>query len=331
MNCSQLQSPTTSLLPSSRARRCYSHVPGVCSQGASDCRAAGGWFVLVEAHRSFVCTAVLSNIHTSQVYITLRDTLHYHQRTDLIMNADMVVDDQGQAPDSFNPPETPRFSRFLNTVLGSPFLTVSDLPLDGTWREGFAVQDDLEAVDGTLSSVPRAHTITRPTSPTPSFSTDTYSFLNWTEGMEIYSPQPRPSLSDAAPHCSFLPAPTRRSAVGYHPYPYPTPTSYNTLRSPNIHALKPSRSFGLLPRLWDVLRESSPGKRGRRRTEVVATSIWNDGDSYIDYANLPPLDGEEGELIDDEACFINVRAVTGIGKSRCLISNFLLVHGLWMV
>jgi F-box and WD-40 domain protein 1/11 len=27
---------------------------------------------------------------------------------------------------------------------------------------------------------------------------------------------------------------------------------------------------------------------------------------------LQPLDGEEGELIDDEACFIDVRAVTGV-------------------
>ena len=35
------------------------------------------------------------------------------------------------------------------------------------------------------------------------------------------------------------------------------------------------------------------------------------------YGDLPPLDGEEGELIDDEACLIDVldvRAVTGIGE-----------------
>jgi F-box and WD-40 domain protein 1/11 len=29
---------------------------------------------------------------------------------------------------------------------------------------------------------------------------------------------------------------------------------------------------------------------------------------------LDPLDDEEGELIDDEACFVDVRAVHGIGK-----------------
>ncbi|KAJ2914950.1 hypothetical protein MD484_g5453, partial [Candolleomyces efflorescens] len=32
----------------------------------------------------------------------------------------------------------------------------------------------------------------------------------------------------------------------------------------------------------------------------------------INYSDLAPLDGEEGELIDDEACFIDVRAITGI-------------------
>lgn len=37
---------------------------------------------------------------------------------------------------------------------------------------------------------------------------------------------------------------------------------------------------------------------------------WNES---INYSELPPLDGEEGELIDDEACFIDVRAITGIG------------------
>jgi F-box and WD-40 domain protein 1/11 len=31
------------------------------------------------------------------------------------------------------------------------------------------------------------------------------------------------------------------------------------------------------------------------------------------YDDLLPLDGEEGELIDDEACFIDVHVVTGIG------------------
>ena len=35
-------------------------------------------------------------------------------------------------------------------------------------------------------------------------------------------------------------------------------------------------------------------------------------DGSVDYTNMTPLDGEEGELIDDEACFIDVRAITGM-------------------
>lgn len=226
----------------------------------------------------------------------------------------MAVDENSRTP------ETPRFSRLLNTVLGSPFLTIADLPRGkGAWREGESEpsQNDLETVDGSFSAVPRTHTITRPTSPTPSFSTDTYSFLNWPEGAEIFNTQFRPSLSDAAPACSFLPASGRRSAMHYHPYPTPGPTPYNTMRYPNMNAMKHSRSFGLLPRLWDAFRESSPGKKGKRRMEEATSSVWNDQDgACVDYANLPPLDGEEGELIDDEACFIDVRVVTGIGESH---------------
>lgn len=81
--------------------------------------------------------------------------------------------------------------------------------------------------------------------------------------------------------------------------------------------MKSSRSPGLLPKIWDALRESSPAKRGRRRFGDISSSLWNEFeiDGIIDYANLPPLDGEEGELIDDEACFIDVRAVTGVGGS----------------
>lgn len=40
-------------------------------------------------------------------------------------------------------------------------------------------------------------------------------------------------------------------------------------------------------------------------------------DPYGELSDLEPLDGEEGELIDDEGCFFGhweVRAVTGMGK-----------------
>ena len=73
----------------------------------------------------------------------------------------------------------------------------------------------------------------------------------------------------------------------------------NTPRRVDLYK-SPRPGKGLLPRLWDVL--SSPSKRHRHR--------------YTDYDDLP-LDGEEGELIDDEACFINATEPTRIGI--CLV------------
>ncbi|KAI8989127.1 WD40 repeat-like protein [Trametes punicea] len=171
----------------------------------------------------------------------------------------------------------------------------------------------MEAIDGAFASVPRSFTVTRPPSPTPSFRTDTFSIVNWNP--DLYN-LVLPHATDATPRCSmgFLP-PGRRTVSGYpsaHWGRYDTP-----LASP----LKASRSFtigmGILPRLWDALREGTPSKKGRRRPRLPS---WRDAgmdieyhsDGSIDYANMLPLDGEEGELIDDEACFIDVRAITGM-------------------
>ncbi|THH30480.1 hypothetical protein EUX98_g3691 [Antrodiella citrinella] len=151
---------------------------------------------------------------------------------------------------------------------------------------------DMETVDGAFGFVPRALTVTRPASPSPSFRTDSYSIVNWTDNNDIFG-DPRPSLSDAAPSSS---------------------TPYNTIRFASPSPVKASKSLGLLPKIWDALRDSSPTKRGKRRFENISSSFWSelDIDGIVDYASLPPLDGEEGELIDDEACFIDVRAVTGL-------------------
>ncbi|KAJ7704307.1 WD40-repeat-containing domain protein [Mycena rosella] len=68
----------------------------------------------------------------------------------------------------------------------------------------------------------------------------------------------------------------------------------------------------LLPRLWDVLSASPPRRQSPFSYNYSTSSIW--ALKPIDYTQLPPLDGEEGELVDDEACFFcpPVRAVTGI-------------------
>ncbi|PPQ92517.1 hypothetical protein CVT25_010350 [Psilocybe cyanescens] len=63
----------------------------------------------------------------------------------------------------------------------------------------------------------------------------------------------------------------------------------------------------------------TPGSANKGKGKSRATSFFlgrngsrNDLSEYINYSELPPLDGEEGELIDDEACFIDARAIHGI-------------------
>lgn len=227
--------------------------------------------------------------------------------------------DERPQPEHYTRSSPRRFNRLLNSVLGSPFVTTSDLPPDTLIVGRLAADEELEAIDGAFSAVLRTETVTRPPSPTPSFSTDTYSFVNWTENAKAAKLQPRPSLSDATPACAFLAGPSRRAASQAYPTGF-TYTPYNTVRASTPSSMKVSRSVGILPRIWEVLRESSPAKKGRRRVDS-ASDFWAEfsGEGYIDYASLPPLDGEEGELIDDEACFIDVRSVTGVG-------TFLTVH-----
>ena len=60
---------------------------------------------------------------------------------------------------------------------------------------------------------------------------------------------------------------------------------------------------------------TSPRRKGKGKAKLLGPDWDSDVESpFIDYSELAPLDGEEGELIDDEACFIDVRAVTGIGE-----------------
>ena len=55
----------------------------------------------------------------------------------------------------------------------------------------------------------------------------------------------------------------------------------------------------LIPRLWGAL--SSHTRKRRKTTRLKA---YNAMPSNISYADLQPLDGEEGELVD-EACYVD--------------------------
>ena len=68
------------------------------------------------------------------------------------------------------------------------------------------------------------------------------------------------------------------------------------------------------PVYWNV----NKGKGKSKAWEFFGLRSGNNSrhnlDKSINYSELPPLDGEEGELIDDEACFIDIRTVTRIGS-----------------
>jgi F-box and WD-40 domain protein 1/11 len=174
---------------------------------------------------------------------------------------------------------SPQFSKLLGTVLGSPFLTTSELPN--------------ELVDGALSAVPCAFTVTRPTSPIPTIDYDAFSIIN--------PPSPTQSnlemtdiFGSTTPNCTFFSSPTR---------PMSNSPSYPTNNGSPYHTPPRVPLKSILPRLWDAL--SSPARKGKSKCR-------NPGYEYNALGELQPLDGEEGELIDDEACFIDVRAVTGM-------------------
>lgn len=180
------------------------------------------------------------------------------------------------------------FGHLLGSSLGSPFLTTTELELPAAHDHVI----DLDHIDGALQSVPRSFTVTRPPSPV---STMNFSMVSH-PGQDDY-------------YYSSLSTPRKGLYVVHG---QGSGSGYSSGSSPN-NGLKT-----ILPRLWDVL--SSPGRKGKGKLKGGVTSFDFNGFSYED---LPPLDGEEGELIDDEACLIDVldvRAVTGIGESSFKLS-----------
>lgn len=215
-----------------------------------------------------------------------------------------------------------RFSHLFNTVLGSPFLTTTDLDL------GLGTDQDLDLVDGTSHAVPHNHTITRPSSPAP---TADFSIIDidpddedarypYRYAYQAYNGR-RQGIHGRS--VSSLSAFGKRGA-------YPLPNPILGLGGSN-NGSTPLKS--IFPRLWDALSSParsfapSPSPPSTPTPSATRYNTYSKGKTlsfdyqrpyssagYIDYSDLPPLDGEEGELIaiDDEACFIDVTAVTGI-------------------
>ncbi|KAI0058349.1 WD40 repeat-like protein [Artomyces pyxidatus] len=150
---------------------------------------------------------------------------------------------------------------------------------------------DLDIVDGALSAVPHSFTITRPSSPSPSMD---FSIIS--------PPSPGPDHNNFSDIFAFSSRGPSSSSASF----FPSATRhrrFHTVHSssyalPQISSSKSMRA--LFPRIWDAL--SSPARKGKGKGFY--------GEPYTlgadcSYADLQPLDGEEGELIDDEACFMD--------------------------
>ena len=139
-------------------------------------------------------------------------------------------------------------------------------------------------IDGTFMSAAGAQTVTRPSSPNPSVD---YSFVS--------PPSPTLATISITPKAVSDVFSSTRSHNRSPSLPFLT---ISKAKGDSSQHKSPSKlAKGLFPRIWDAL--SSPVKKSKRKAQIY-------DDDY-------PLDGEEGELVDDEACFIDVSTMTGIG------------------
>ena len=109
-------------------------------------------------------------------------------------------------------------------------------------------------------------------------------------------------------------SPSIPSLVSINPSPAGSPTVFSqSISLPTQLFNSQSLSGRHSPLLWNGNRgKLNKGKNRAQSSIHISESV---GDT--DVSELAPLDGEEGELID-EACFVDVRAVTGVDILRYL-------------
>lgn len=223
----------------------------------------------------------------------------------------------------------PRFSRLFSTVLGSPFLTTS---------EPLPQQLELVNID--------SERYVRPSSPAPTadfsiiemdideaqvipgsypsrFPSTSMANLNFSRSRPIYenawpshdsTHQPSASFKSLIPRIWEAISSPSRAILGPNP-PLPSRTP-SPSASPRRHANQSwyTNNGSLSGRNSPVYWHTGKGKGKSKVGGLFSTRNGSRGElKNINYSELPPLDGEEGELIDDEACFIDSRAVRGIG------------------
>lgn len=178
-----------------------------------------------------------------------------------------------------------KFSKLLGTVLGTPF---SSPPIiSGTHMANSHPRSasPSPSTDYTLVSVPSIPS-------TPQHQSIT---LN-ADSMRTVTPE---NLTTCSSRSMFFTSPSKKGldSIQGHTTP-PSPTKSGSQR--------------ILPRLWTAF--SSPSREAGIRFKRKGKRKAVGSGSFNDY----PLDGEEGELVDDEACFVKIP--TAIGLSPFLLS-----------
>jgi len=242
----------------------------------------------------------------------------------------------------------PQFSRLFNTVLGSPFLTTSDpfhldvdsidldtrnaneRPPSPTPTADFSIID-MDPEDSEPNPMIPGGYPTKPiSSPMASIGLSRgrqAASTSWNGLSNAYQPSPPQqthSLKSLLPRLwDALSSPGRMMLNGNTISP-PSSASSSRTASPSASPRRlPGQSWyasntSMGGRQSPVYWNTSSGSKAKGKAKAGANLSSRNGNAspreHINYLELPPLDGEEGELIDDEACFIDVRAVTGIGE-----------------
>jgi F-box and WD-40 domain protein 1/11 len=195
---------------------------------------------------------------------------------------------------------TPAFDRSLASVLGSPFLTTA-VPLPSSSYTSAELL--LDIVDGASVAVPRTETVTRPPSPAPTADYSMVSIPSMPSiSATIFAARGRARDQDQHPERNRTPRPgvfSTPSRLNLAQYLASTTPSLSIPASSRkrSRAPSPAKAKGLIPRLFGSL--SAPHKKGKHK---AIPSFALDDDNGHDDPDLAPLDGEEGELVD-EACF----------------------------
>ena len=232
----------------------------------------------------------------------------------------------------------PRFSRLFSTTLGSPFLTTSDLGLelvdinDLPRPSSPAPTSDFSIIDmdpEDTAFIPGSYP-TRLPPPNLSFSRGHPLYPSnsiWTPAQDANRPTGPNSLRSLLPRIWDALSSPGRTVLNFSPAPnvnYASPSSpSSSSRTASPPAPHVSQSWYTnsaattgrnSPVYWNTPKGKGKAKAGGLFPGRVGNGSRSDLDDNINYLELPPLDGEEGELIDDEGCFMDVRAVQGIGE-----------------